>query len=166
MNVVRWFLASRSRICLAVFLVIVGLISESLVLQHVIGLEPCPMCIIQRYEFILVGLFALIAALTSNVASRVSHVVALLAAVSGMGTAAWHVKLQLFPTVEAACGPGLEYMIGELPLARGLPMLFRGAGDCSEIQTFLGFSIAGWSLVCFTAFTVTLIAAWRRRSPT
>ena len=29
-----------------------------LYLQHVVGLEPCPMCIVQRYAFVLVALLA------------------------------------------------------------------------------------------------------------
>jgi disulfide bond formation protein DsbB len=166
MNVVVWLFASRKRICFAVFAIIVGLLGESLFLQHIVGLEPCPLCIIQRYEFVLVGLLALIAAVTPNLISRGAHGLALVAALTGMGTAAWHVRLQLFPPVEASCGPGLEYMIGELPLTRALPMIFHGSGDCTEVQwTFLGISIAGWSLISFTIFAATLFAAWRRRNP-
>ena len=33
-----------------------------LYLQHVVGLEPCPMCIVQRYAFVLVALLAAVAA--------------------------------------------------------------------------------------------------------
>ena len=166
MKFVSWWFATRQRMCLAIFAVIAVLLSESLFLQHVRGLEPCPLCIIQRYEFVLVALFALIAALSSGPLNRGAHALALVAALCGMGTAAWHVNLQLFPTPELACGPGLEYMIGELPLARGLPMLFRGSGDCSQVEwTFLGLSIAGWSLVWFAIFVVTLVTAWRRPDP-
>jgi disulfide bond formation protein DsbB len=148
-----------------VFTIIAGLLAESLILQHVQGLEPCPMCVIQRYEFVLLGLLALAAALTPGVLGRVLHAGAILIALVGMGTASWHVHLQLFPPQETACGPGLEYMIEELPLTRALPMIFHGSGDCSEVQwTFLGISIAGWSLVWFTLFTLTLITAWRRSS--
>ncbi|MCB1946800.1 MAG: disulfide bond formation protein B, partial [Thauera sp.] len=36
---------------LALFLVATGLLSFGLYLQHGLGLEPCPMCIMQRYAF-------------------------------------------------------------------------------------------------------------------
>jgi disulfide bond formation protein DsbB len=164
-KIIDWFFASRRHVGLVVFAVIVGLLSESLFLQHVEGFEPCPMCVIQRYEFVLLALLALVAALIPGVLGRIVHASAILIALAGMGTAAWHVKLQLFPPVSETCGPGLEYMIGELPLTRALPMIFHGSGDCSEVQwTFLGISIAGWSLVWFTLFTITLITAWRRSS--
>ena len=32
-----------------------------LYLQNVVGLEPCPMCIVQRYALIIVGVFCAIA---------------------------------------------------------------------------------------------------------
>ena len=38
-------------------------------------------------------------------------------------------------------------------------MIFRGAGDCTVIEwTFLGLSIANWSLVSFTA--TVIFACW------
>jgi disulfide bond formation protein DsbB len=157
--------ATRRRACAAVFIVIVGLLATSLYLQHVVGLEPCPLCILQRYAFVMVALFALVAALTPGLAGRIAHGVALLFTIVGGSTAAWHVYLQLNPPKFASCGPGLETMLTELPLARALPRIFQGSGDCSEIQwTFLGISIAGWSLVWFAIFLIALAAALRRRA--
>jgi len=161
--VTQW-LGTRRRICAAVFVMIAVLLSVSLYLQHVVGLEPCPLCILQRYAFVLVAAFALIAALSSNLAGKIAHGAALLFAFAGGATAAWHVWLQINPPKESSCGPGLEYMLSELPLARALPRIFKGAGDCSAIEwTFLGLSIAAWSLLWFAILFVALIAAARRR---
>jgi disulfide bond formation protein DsbB len=56
-------------------------------------------------------------------------------------------------------------MLSELPLARALPRIFQGAGDCSAVEwTFFGLSIAAWSLVWFTILSVTLIVASRERA--
>lgn len=157
-------LGTRRRICASIFIVIAGLLATSLYLQHVVGLEPCPLCILQRYEFVMVALFALVAALTPGLVSKIAHGVALLFAIAGGSTAAWHVYLQLNPPQFASCGPGLETMLTELPLARALPRIFHGSGDCSEVQwTFFGISIAGWSLVWFTIFFIALTVALRRR---
>ena len=46
-----------------IFAACAGLIAYAMVLQHVMDLEPCPMCILQRYAFIGVGLIALAAAI-------------------------------------------------------------------------------------------------------
>ncbi len=158
-------LGTRRRICAAVFVVIACLLATSLYLQHVEGLEPCPLCILQRYAFVLVALLALIAALVPNALARASQAAAMLFALAGGGVAAWQVWLQAHPPKVASCGPGLEYMLSELPLARALPRIFQGSGDCSEVQwTFLGLSIAGWSLVWFTILFVALAAAARKRA--
>ncbi|MFZ9098211.1 MAG: disulfide bond formation protein B [Burkholderiaceae bacterium] len=51
---VRWLLVG-------VVLWVVGLLLGGLYLQHVVGLEPCPMCIVQRYLWLLVLLTAAVA---------------------------------------------------------------------------------------------------------
>jgi disulfide bond formation protein DsbB len=50
-------------------------------------------------------------------------------------------------------------MIESFPLNRAIPMIFKGSGDCTQVDwTFLGGSIANWSFVCFTAMGVLLLA--------
>ena len=45
----------------ALFVACSALLGFGLYLQHVVGLEPCPMCILQRYAFVAIALVALIA---------------------------------------------------------------------------------------------------------
>jgi disulfide bond formation protein DsbB len=53
-------------------------------------------------------------------------------------------------------------MVESFPLSQALPMIFRGSGDCSEIQwTAFGLSIAEWALVAFVAIVVAAVLAWR-----
>ena len=47
----------------ASFAMCAGLVGFGLVLQHAKGLEPCPMCILQRYAFVAIAAIALIAAI-------------------------------------------------------------------------------------------------------
>jgi disulfide bond formation protein DsbB len=50
-------------------------------------------------------------------------------------------------------------MLGSFPLADALPMIFHGAGDCSKIDwSFLGLSLANWSLVTFTVVALFALA--------
>ena len=151
------------------FLVGSGLLAFGLYLQHVVGLEPCPMCIMQRYAFAGAIAVGLIGGLHGSVggARRVYGVLISLFALAGGGVATWQSWLQRQPPNLAECGPGLEYMMESFPLTEVLPMIFRGAGDCSAIDwTFLGLSIANWSLVSFVftlAFGLHLI--FRRAAP-
>lgn len=150
---------------LATFAVCAGLIAYALWLQHASHLEPCPMCILQRYAFVVVGLVALAAAIhfPGRVGLRIYAVIMALAAIAGGGVAARQTWLQHNPPKIADCGPGLEFMVEEFPLSQALPMIFRGSGDCSKVDwTFLGLSIAEWALVCFAGIVVTAIIIWIR----
>jgi disulfide bond formation protein DsbB len=146
---------------LALFVVCAALLAFGLYLQHVVGLEPCPMCIMQRYAFIAVGLIALAGAVHGPGAagSRLYAGLIGLVALDGGGVAARQSWMQLNPPAIPECGPGLEFMLESFPLAEALPMIFRGAGDCAAVDwSFLGLSIANWSLLCFAA--VILLAGW------
>lgn len=158
-------LSSRS-LFLGLFAVCVGLLSFGLYLQHVVGLEPCPMCIMQRYAFVGVALAALIGGLHSpeRNGTRIYAGVILLLALTGAGVAARQTWIQLYPPEFAECGPDLEFMLGSFPLADALPMIFHGAGDCSAVDwTFLGLSIANWSLVMFSLVAVFAVAMILRK---
>jgi disulfide bond formation protein DsbB len=145
----------------AMFVATVVLLGYGLWLQHAEHLEPCPMCILQRYAFTAVGLVALVAALHNpkRRGVRVYAGLASLLALAGGGVAARQSWLQHNPPRIADCGPGLEFMVESFPLSEALPMIFRGSGDCSRVDwTFLGFSLAEWALACFAGVVIVCIA--------
>ena len=134
----------------------IAMLAFGLYLQHVVGLEPCPMCIVQRYALILV---AIVAAATAF-AQRRGPLVAgssLMLLIAGLGAfvAARQSFLQWYPLEVASCGRDLYGMIETFPLKRVIPMIFKGSGDCTKIDwTFLGLSIANWSFVSFLAIVL------------
>jgi disulfide bond formation protein DsbB len=147
----------------AVLLICAGLIGFGMYLQEIEHLEPCPLCILQRYAYVLVGALALLAALLPQFLGRLVGALAILVALAGVGVGAWHVWLQLHPPKVSSCGPSLEYLVGNLPLGRALPRIFQGYGDCSNVDwTFLGLSIPAWSIVCLIGLTGLLSLAQRR----
>ena len=146
----RRFLAVMSLGCLA-------LLAFGLYLQHVVGLEPCPMCIVQRYAMVLVALVAGFAATRSGRGALMTSSL-LLVLISGLGAfvAARQSWLQWYPPEALSCGRDLYGMIENFPLQRVVPMIFKGSGDCSVVDwTFLGGSIANWSFLCFCAIALT-----------
>jgi disulfide bond formation protein DsbB len=149
-------------IFLAIFLACTGLISYALYLQHVMHLEPCPMCILQRYAFITVGIVALIAALhnPATLGRRIYGGLVLLFATAGAGVAIRHVWLEHYPPQIFDCGADVGFLLESFPLTEAFPMIFRGTGDCTKVPwRFLSLSIAEWSLICFVLiFIATVIA--------
>ena len=146
----------------------VAMLAFGLYLQHVVGLEPCPMCIVQRYALLLVALIAGLTALYSGLAVLTLGS-GLLLLTSGFGAfvAARQSWLQWFPPEVASCGRDFYGMIEAFPLQRVIPLIFKGSGDCSVIDwTFLGLSIANWSFVSFITISLMAVALIFRMSST
>lgn len=135
-----------------------GLLLFGLYLQHAQGLTPCPMCIVQRYCLVLVGVAALLIHATRNAARAAFTVVAAGFAFGGAATAARQSILQWFPPEIASCGRDFYGMIENYALSKAIPLIFRGSGDCSAVDwTFLGGTIANWAFLCFVALGFALI---------
>lgn len=132
------------------FLACAAAMLVALFFQHVMGLEPCPLCIFQRVVVIVLGGVFLLATLHGPGISGRKIYGALLSLITltGIGLAGRHLWLQYAPHEELACGPGLEYMLQIMPLQEVLADVLKGTGECAEIAwTFLGVSIPGWTLV-------------------
>ena len=137
-------------------LIPLALLAVGLYLQHVVGLEPCPMCIVQRYIMLIFSITAFLMA-----ASRLLKIQGLgfsLLALESMGgayVAARQSWLQWYPPEVVMCGRDFYGMIETFPLKRAIPMIFKGGGDCSVVDwTFLGGSIANWSFVAFVGLAL------------
>jgi protein dithiol:quinone oxidoreductase len=155
----RWLASPKHGLTL-IALTCLALLGYGLYLQHVVGLEPCPMCIVQRYAMVLIMLLAAVLAWLAQPTARVWGL-GLLVFLSGSGAfvAARQSWLQWFPPEVYTCGRDFYGMIETFPLKRAIPMIFRGSGDCTKIDwTFLGLSIANWSFLAFLA--MGLFCAW------
>lgn len=130
-------------------------------LQYVQGLQPCPLCLLQRGFFYLVMATFLVAALhvPSTWGKALYAILGALFALGGVAAAGRQVWLQHLPPERAPqCGPDLYFMLENFPLARTLKALISGTGECAVVDwTFLGLSIAEWSLGWFVVLFVYAI---------
>lgn len=156
---IDWYFGAPRRALGLICLACVLMLAFGLYLQHVVGLEPCPMCIVQRYALVLVALFTGLAAIFRTRALQVTgSVLALVAAIGGAYTAASQSWLQWYPPEVVSCGRDLYGMIETFPLKRALPMIFRGGGDCSKIDwTLFGLTLANWSFIAFVVLSLMLL---------
>jgi disulfide bond formation protein DsbB len=109
---------------LAGFLACAGMMGFALYAQHVLLLDPCPLCVLQRVAVIGLGVVFLLAALHNpqGWGRRVYAVLVLLFAGDGAAVAGWHWHLQNLPASEVpACGPGLNYMLENFPVGLEFP---------------------------------------------
>jgi disulfide bond formation protein DsbB len=151
------------------FLVTAALLGFGLYLEHWQGLEPCPLCIFQRVAYVAVGAVALVACVhgARGGGRRVYAALLLLASLAGLGLAGRQVWLQHLPPERVPeCGLGLEFMLETTPFWEVVATVLEGSGDCAVVDwTFLGLSIAEWSLGCFLLFAVVAILLLTRRLP-
>jgi disulfide bond formation protein DsbB len=141
-------------------LLIISLISFALVgvavyLQHAHDMLPCPLCVIQRYLFLAVGIAALAGALSGRL--RAGAGVALLAALGGLGVVGKHLYVLANPGFSCGIDP-METMLNKIPTATLMPWLFKAEGLCENATDgILGLSIPQWSAVWFVLLTLALV---------
>ena len=144
-------LPDRRLLNLAGFLACAGMMGFALYAQHLLLLDPCPLCVFQRVATILLGIVFLAATLHNpgKVGARVYAVLVLLTAGFGVGVAAWHVHLQNLPADQVpGCGPGFEYIMDNFALFEALDMIFQGSGECADVVwRFLGLSMPTWVVI-------------------
>ena len=160
-------LANPRLLNLVAFLFCAGLLAFGLYLEHVDGLEPCPLCVVQRIEFIAVGLIGLAAAIhgPQRRGRRVYAFFSLLFAAAGIATAGRQVWLQGLPADQLpACLPSLEYMMEALPFQDIVRAVLHGTADCAEVTwTLLGLRIPEWSLLAFAGLAALALLQLLRR---
>jgi protein dithiol:quinone oxidoreductase len=137
------------------------LLSGALVMEYVLGMVPCPLCLMQRIWFLVAGLFAVIGLLHDPRWGIYPLLTALAAAVGG-GFAIRQLYLMALPADRVpACGPDIDYMIEVFPMSEVLAAMVRGTGDCAALDAFLGIPVPVWALLGFAALIALAVAQIR-----
>lgn len=139
-----------------------AMLGAALYFQYVEGYQPCPLCIMQRFAFVGIGLFSLLAALAQNTRTLWQGL-GMLSGVAGIAVAGYHVSLLLNPKSSCGIDP-LENWVNQLPIARLLPQVLFSDGLCTApLPPLFGISIPGWSLIWLVILTLTLAVGLIRR---
>jgi disulfide bond formation protein DsbB len=149
-------------LCYSIVVIVLALIFVYY-LQYVHGLEPCPLCIMQRLVCFLMLLVAGMSLLTHALKkySTLIFTTLIVLAIAGLYFATrqvWiqHAALDAIPQ----CAPSLDFMLANFPMHQVLKTLFYGSGDCAKTHWhFLGLSLSEWSVMFFSS----LLLLWLRR---
>lgn len=164
-----WQRISNRWLYLAGCLFASGLMGFGLYLQYVKHQDPCPLCMVQRLIFIAILTVFLLAALhgPKRLGMRLYALLISLLSLSGIGVASRHIWIQNLPADQVpACGPGLDYMLDTMPMAKVLKELIHGSGECAAHGwTFLTLGIPEWSLLCYAALAVWAVLILLRKFP-
>lgn len=138
-----------------------GLLAYALYLQHVEGMQPCPLCVMQRYAFTLLGLICLICCIGN--APKLGAGFGLAASLAGAAVAGRHLWVKAHPGLACGVDP-LEAAMNYLITSELLPQMFLAEGMCAaELPPILFLSIPTWSLIWFLLFSVVMVFILARR---
>lgn len=135
-------------ICLVASILLAG----ALYFEFVLGLPPCPLCMMQRVWFALAAIVAYIA-LLHNPRFGIYALITIICAGIGAYFSIRQLWLQGLPEDQVpACGPDLQYMLEVFPLSDVLVAMTQGTGDCAKTAwSFIGITLPGWALVGYVS---------------
>lgn len=134
------------------------LLAVSAYLQFHVGLEPCPLCVIQRLAILVLALVFFVGTLynhTKVLSLRIHSAFIIFFAMIGSIAAIRQIWLQNLPPdqLPTSCGPDLGYLFNNFPLLQAIQLLFAGTGECTKVNwEFLDLTLPEWALAFFLLF--------------
>ncbi|MBL8519573.1 MAG: disulfide bond formation protein B [Betaproteobacteria bacterium] len=119
--------------------------------------QPCPLCILQRYAYIALGMVCAVAAVAARPGRIAMGFAALADMVASIGVviALWQVTKGADMTSCATDPVGV--FVNGLPTVNWWPEYFFANGGCADVYPPLfGLTVPVWSLIWFLGFSMAL----------
>ncbi|KTD23055.1 disulfide bond formation protein B [Legionella londiniensis] len=139
-------------------------IGEAFYFQFYRGLEPCPLCVMQRICAFLLGMLCLMGLCLSTLRrARTIAFFQIFFALSGLYFSLRQIWLQQFAEDPQSCMPGLDILMRYFPWQDVARALFLGSGSCSEVTwQWLGLSMPMWAALYFLFILfASVVVFWR-----
>ena len=139
------------------------LLSAGIFMEHALSLEPCALCMMQRFWLFVCALVTLVG-IMHNPNWGIYPLLTAACAIIGTGFSLRQLWLQTLPADQVpACGPGFSYMAENFPVWDLIVAMTSGSGNCAEVSwSFLGLSIPAWWSIFFTTIIFFSILQIRR----
>jgi protein dithiol:quinone oxidoreductase len=136
------------------------LLASAYLLEFALGLNPCPLCLLQRYVlWAMVLVFAIAAIHKPKLGKQLYCLILLLLGIIGILLAGRQIWIQSLPPDQVpSCVAGLKRLMEIYPLLDVLKMVIKGTSECTkDTFTLLGFSLAQWSFISFVGLTAFIL---------
>ena len=156
----------RTTLLLVMAVISLGAVAVALWTQHVLGMEPCPWCVLQRLIFVAIALAVLPGLVRRNgFVQTTSALLALALALSGVAAALWQ---HFVAAVSSSCNMTLaDRIVSGLQLDALLPEVFQARASCADAAVRLwGLPYEAWSLILFMLLSVMALRMVMRRGAT
>lgn len=139
-------------------------VGAALYAQHVLGMQPCPWCILQRLIYCVIALVAAGGALMPARGRRGAGALVALLAVAGGAAALWQNRVA---AKSASCDLTLaDRIVSGLGVDALWPSVFEVRASCADAAvSVLGLPFEVWSLLLFVTVAVLALRVTLRREP-
>lgn len=158
-------LTLQARLLALICLASLGAVSAALIGQHVFGVKPCPWCVLQRFEFLLIAIVAGLgwAACRLRAARMLAFGLLLVLALCGVASAYYQHEVA---SLMASCAMTFaDRVLSFFQLETLVPPLFMVTATCSEASQYraLGLPYEIWSGGLFSATLLLALIGLRKR---
>lgn len=135
------------------FLAIGSVVFAWLVLEKLMGMTPCPLCMVQRFTLIFTGVMFIAVGVFDNqkIIRRIFTSLMVIGVIATMVTAVRHLWIIYGPKEESAfssCGADVHYMMENFPFHEFLNWAFKGTAECGvDEPLLLGIPIPAYTLL-------------------
>ena len=138
-------------------ILIIAILGFGFYLEAHAQLMPCPLCLLQRGVFCVLGILLAMGALCFShkmIALMITACITL-TAIGGSLLAGRQIWLQQIADPQHECGVSLQYMLQVFPLNEVVQKIFYSTAGCVERGwVFLSLDMAEWSFMCFVFFII------------
>jgi len=138
-----------------------AIILLAIIMDNVLGLDACPMCIMTRYIFGMIVVISLIGIITNKffVINKLLMVVSSIAGITVTGKQIYLQNLseEQISTLSMGCGMPLNVQIEYFGFFGGIANAFKGGPTCAEVNWEFIFNFAEWGFIFFIVFFITSV---------
>ncbi len=137
-------------------------VATALYTQHVLGMQPCPWCVLQRALFVAIALASVLGLLLRHaLPRRGAALLMLVLAGCGIAAALWQ---HFVAAASASCNLSFaDRVMGATGLDNWLPEVFAAYASCADgAALLLGISYEFYSLTLFALLALTAVALLRK----
>ena len=130
-----------------------AIILLAIIMDNVLELEACPMCIMTRYIFGMIAVISLIGIITNKffVINKLLMVVSSFAGLTVTGKQIYLQNLseEQISSLSMGCGMPLNVQIEYFGFFGGIANAFKGGPTCAEVNWEFVFNFAEWGFIFF-----------------
>jgi disulfide bond formation protein DsbB len=139
-----------------------GIILLAILMDSILDLEACPMCIMTRYVFGMIAVISLIGVATKKLFILNKLLIALSSA-TGLALTGKQIYLQNLSVEQIAnlpmgCGMPLGIQIEYFGFFGGIANAYKGGPTCAEVNWEFIFNFAEWGFIFFLVYFVGSIS--------